>query len=437
MPNVSKITHDGKTLSLKQWAELTGIPPATIKSRLAARKSVADALTTPVDRRFARGGRRKAGAVRPCPELREHPTSGQAYARWHEDKRDRWVYFGAWGTAEAARRYRRFAVEWAAGAVPPAADAGAATVGRLVVRWLEHCARTYRKRDKLTSEYHCNRAAMRLLNELYGDEPAADMSVPRLRAVRERMAAETWTRKTINDHCARVVRAFRWAAAEQLVPLATAEAVALLEPLAAGRRPDVPENEPVEPVPIAHVEAVLASPGLHPTPNRRAVLVAMVRVQLLTGMRPGELLGLTPAALDRAREPWRYAAVEYNKMLHKDLSRVVFFGPQARALLAPLLADCPPESPVFRFPPWRKKAVWTPVSAKIYRARIAAACGAAGVPVWTPNRLRHNKATEVMDAYESDAATAAVLGNTPEVARQVYASRAGESVARRIAEETG
>jgi integrase len=124
-------------------------------------------------------------------------------------------------------------------------------------------------------------------------------------------------------------------------------------------------------------------------------------------------------------------------MLHKDIRRPIFFGPKARGELLPLLENCPAESPVFRFPPYRKGAAWAPVSTTIYRARIRNACEAAGIDVWTPNQLRHNKATEVMDLYESDAATAAVLGNTPEVARQVYADRAGENVAKRIAEETG
>ncbi|VTR92919.1 catalytic phage domain protein : [Gemmata massiliana] len=105
--------------------------------------------------------------------------------------------------------------------------------------------------------------------------------------------------------------------------------------------------------------------------------------------------------------------------------------------MSPLLAVCGDEENVFRFPPWRKGASWTPVSVVSYRGRIGDACEAAGVPIWTPNQLRHNRGTEVMDTYESDQATAAVLGNTPEVARQVYAHRAGESVAKRIAEETG
>ena len=49
----------------------------------------------------------------------------------------------------------------------------------------------------------------------------------------------------------------------------------------------------------------------------------------------------------------------------------------------------------------------------------------------------HSTATEVQRRYEDDAATAAAIGDTPEVARQVYADSPGEAVARRIAKETG
>lgn len=437
MPNVSKITHDGQTRSLKEWSLLTKIPPATIKSRLLAGKSIAEALTTPIEKRFARAGRRKKDAERTCPELRHREESGLAYCRWFADGKDNWQYFGPWGSDEARRRYKRFQIEWATGAVATSSTEGETTISRLVLRWIEHCERTYVKRGRPTSEVHCNRSAMRDMNELYGDEPAASFSVPKLRVVREAMVGNGWTRDTINDNMARIIRAFGWAAGEQLVALKVRDELKLLEPLAAGRRKDVPENEKVDTVPQEHLEAVLNSKALHPTPKRRALLATMIRVQLWAGMRPGELLGLRPVDIDRTVIPWRHEAVEYNKMLHKNLSRPIFFGPLARDALAPLLAECPPDVCLFRFPPWRKKADWSPVTIKIYRGRIADACKAEGIPVWTPNQLRHNKATDVMDAYESDEATAAVLGNTPEVARQVYARRAGETVARRIAEETG
>lgn len=439
MPNVSKITHEGVTLSLKEWAARKQLTPSTIHARINTLGwDVGRALDTPATKKFSRGnrgGRKPASAVHPCPLLKKHPTKGTGYCRWWTGGEERTRFFGPWGSDECARRYQQFQFAWAAGTAMLPESGGA--VADLVIAWIGHCERTYRKRGKVTSEYHCNRAAMRPLNQLFGAEPATDFTGKKLRAVREAMVAQGWVRETINKHCARIVRAFGWASTESLVPATVHQALSLVEPLAAGRRDDVPDGDPVEPVLIEHVEAVLASKGLHPTAKRRAVLVAMIRVQHWTGMRPGELCGLRPVDVDQSQKTWRYEAVEYNKMLHKDISRPIFFGPRARAELAPLLADCPPEAPVFRFPPWRKKADWTPITTTIYRARIADACATEGIPKWTPNQLRHNKATEIMDQYESDEATAAVLGNSPEVARQIYAQRAGESVARRIAEATG
>lgn len=438
MPNVRTITHDGQSRSLQGWAEATGIPAGTIASRLNKGWAVARALTERPDRRFAKGGRPRADAPRRCPELKEHAAKGAAYVRWHDGDREQWRYFGPWGSDEARAGYRRFALEWAGGGPPGRSPAGETVLlGDVAAAWIAHCERTYVKRGRITSEVHCNRAALLPLSRLYGAEAAADFDARKLRAVREAMVEGGWVRKTVNDHVARIVRAFGWAVTEKLVPLAVHQELLLVEPLSAGRRDDLAEGEPVDPVPHADVLAVLAGAHLHPKRKRRAVLAAMVRLQLLTGMRPGELCGLRADQIDRAREPWRYGVTEYNKMLHKDVTRDVFFGPEARAVLGPLLAACGPADPVFGFPPWRAKADWSPITTARYRNRVRLACLSAGVPVWTPNRLRHNRATEVMDRYEDDRAVAAVLGNSPEVARQVYAKNPGHAVARRIAEATG
>lgn len=281
---------------------------------------------------------------------------------------------------------------------------------------------------------YCNRAAMEPLVELYGRERAAAFTPPMLRAVREAMVEKGWVRDTVNAHVARIVRAFAWAATEVLVPAAVHAALALVQPIPAGRRDDLDEGETVEPVPADHVAAVLVGEHLHHKPERRAVLAAAIRVHVLTGMRPGELCSLRCEAIDRTKTPWRYEIAEFNKMLHKDIKRVAFFGPEARAILSPLLGAA---GPVFVLPPARVNAKPCPLTPASYREYIRAACESAGVPEWTPNRLRHNRATYVMDKFEDDKAAAAALGNTPEVARQVYAKNPGEEVARRIAELTG
>lgn len=439
-----EITFAGRTLPLDVWARETGIPPATLRSRLFRLNWPPErALTERPDKRFRAGGRKRKGAPRPCPELKRHPD-GRAFARWHERGRDRFVSFGVWGSAEAQRAYRKFALEWAAGHAPAdpadAREGGpVALVGEVVVRWLEHCSRTYRKRDRETSECHCNRAALRPVAELYAEEPAAEFAPPKLRAVREAMVAKGWARGTVNAQVRRVVRAFEWAASECMVPVAVPAALALVAPLAAGRRADVHDPEPVPPAPAADVAAVLDGGHLHPDPARRAVLEAAVRVQLATGMRPGELCALTVGAIDRRREPWRCDLSAESKMLHKELRRVVYFGPKARAALSPLLEvaeERGPGAPLFALPA-RYGTGRTALTTTRYRKLVADACKRAGVPSWAPNQLRHTRATEVMDLYEDDTATAAVLGNSPEVARRVYADRAGELAAARIAEATG
>lgn len=429
------ITFRGKTQSISHWARETGIPAATIRSRLFKFKwDAGKALTTPPNRRFAKGGRRKADAPRPCPELQRH-ADGRAFCRWTAGGRDHWRTFGDWGSAEAKAAYRRFSLEWAAGAVPPR-DGLTPKVGDLVEAYFNYCKATYRKRGKVTSEVHLNRSALAPLNELYGHEPADEFAPAMLRAVREAMVEKGWVRDTVNAHTQRVVRAFAWGVTALMVPPAVHAALALVEAIPAGRRDDLGEGVGVEPVPAAHVAAVLEGDHLHPVEARREVLAAMVRVQLLTGMRPGELCALTADQIDRRRATWRYAVGAFNKMLHRDTVRVVLFGPKARAILGPFL-DRAAAGPVFRLPPARKGAAPSPVTTRRYRDYVHAACASAGVPPWSPNQLRHTRATELLDRYEDDEAVAVLIGHSPEVLRRVYAKNPGEGVARRIAEATG
>ena len=77
------------------------------------------------------------------------------------------------------------------------------------------------------------------------------------------------------------------------------------------------------------------------------------------------------------------------------------------------------------------------VRVEFLRDCIAEACAKAKVPLFRPNQVRHLRANDVHEAYEDDAALAASLGNTPEVARQVYIDRSKDKVAKRIAEAMG
>src|SRR5262249_40403699 len=118
-------------------------------------------------------------------------------------------------------------------------------------------------------------------------------------------------------------------------------------------RTEARESKPVKPVDPAHVAAVLPRLSRH--------VRAMAELQHLTGMRPGEVCGLTFAEVDRSPsvspalrgpsacrqadttgEMWVYRPSQH-KTAHRGKVRVVPFGPKARALLVAFVrGDHPP-----------------------------------------------------------------------------------------------
>jgi len=108
------------------------------------------------------------------------------------------------------------------------------------------------------------------------------------------MVERDWCRNMVNAQVDRVKRMFKWAVAEELVPGDVYHALRAVESLRRGT-PGVRDTEPVKPVPVETVDAIL--PYLQPA------MRAVVRVQVLTGMRPGELCQLRVADL-RTTSGW-------------------------------------------------------------------------------------------------------------------------------------
>lgn len=128
--------------------------------------------------------------------------------------------------------------------------------------------------------------------------------------------------------------------------------------------------------------------------------------------------------------------------------RRVALGPRAQAILKPFLRPDAPEAYVFSprqavallhgGRAARRRTRRTPselarrrrtkpglgpgeqYSKSAYETAVARACRRAGVPRWSPNRLRHNCATRVRRLYGLDGA-AAVLGHRLGTVTEVYA----------------
>lgn len=220
---------------------------------------------------------------------------------------------------------------------------GGLTVAELVLRFLGHAEEHYRKRDGArTYELGNVRIALRPLVHAYGRTAAADFGPLKLKAVRSLLVLgydhpkhgpqPGLVRNQVNARVRRIIRAFRWAVGEELVPVEVWQALKAVPGLEAGRSA-VKESDPVAPVPVEDVEATL--------PHLLPETAAMVRVQLHSGMRPGEVCALQAEEIDQAGPVW-VSSPPHHKNTHRGKARTIPLGPRAQEVLRPFLrVTCP------------------------------------------------------------------------------------------------
>jgi integrase len=411
--------------------------------------------------------RRTMPKLRPgqVPSLRRHKPSGRAVVTLSGKDH----YLGPWPPEarnpppEVVNVYNRLVAEWLAGSrqvpLPTAGGPGdrrsLITVGELIIRFWRHAEGHYRRPEGTPSgELRNMRDALRPLRRLYETLPAAEFLPLKLKAVRLSMIDQGLSRPVINSRVGRIVRVFKWAVAEELVPVSTYQALKTVTGLQRGRTA-APEPEPVQPVADEDVRAVL--------PHVLPEVAAMIELQRLTGMRPGEVCQLRPCDLDRSGQVWIYRPGSH-KTAHRGRERVVPVGPRAQAVLAPWVVRPGLGDADFVFSPRRAMAAlrvriraarktkvqpsqqgrakqrpkklpgerYTPLS---YAHAIARACERAGVPRWSPHRLRHAAATEIRRRYGIEAAQV-VLGHSRANVTEVYAER-DLALAAKVAIEIG
>lgn len=321
------------------------------------------------------------------------------------------------------------------------------TIEDLVVSYRRHAAIYYRSPDgRPTGEVHAIRDAMPQLVALFGRTPAAAFGPKALRAVRDAMIDAGLSRGLVNRRIGIVKRMFRWAVADERMPPDVLAALVALPGLRPGRS-RAREAPPVLPVPESDVRAVL--------PHVPPAVQAMIELQLLTGMRPGEVVILRPRDIERTSDAaWVYSPARH-KTRHLGRARKIPLGPRAQAILRPFLDGRAPEA--FAFSPresseWRLARVRSrgkpPAPRRTdaraprerydvdsYRRAIARGARRAQVPHWHPNRLRHTAATRLRREFGLEAA-AAILGHGLLETTQIYAE-ADEALARRIMGEIG
>jgi len=330
----------------------------------------------------------------------------------------------------------------------------------LAALYLDHCRTYYRTPDgKRTSTYDNALQAVRALRP-FDDTLAAAFGPKKLGMIRDSEAARGRPRVGCNAIVKHVRRLFQWAESQELVPRGTHNSLKTVEPLRHGRT-TAPELPPIEPVDDAVVDETL--PFLPP------IVADMVRLQRLTGARPGEVCSLRPNDIDKSQPVWKWQPTTH-KTAWRGKDRVIMIGPRGQAILKRYLlrdgdAFCfsPVESEQRRNAERRlhRRSPMTPsqrgrkpkpnghrrpqdrYDTASYRRAITRAVenlnaarkqkdpAAAAIEDWAPNRLRHTAGTEVRKRFGLEAAQV-VLGHASADITQVYAERNQELAAKVI-----
>jgi len=308
------------------------------------------------------------------------------------------------------------------------------TVGRLARMYMAYAREYYRPPS---SEAERVRQALLPLLRLYEDLPAEDFGPLALQEVRQAMIEAGLARVTINQRIGVVKRMFKWAVSRQLVPAGALAALQAVDGLRRGRSP-ARESQPVRAIDERWVRMTMQV--MPPT------LAAMVEIQMLTGMRSGELVIMRPCDVDTTGKVWTYTPATH-KTAYRGHSRVVPIGPKAQRVLAPFLAR-PLEA--YCFSPdqaERERAVGRNgrggqrYDVSSYRRAITYAIERArrevdpDIPDWHPHQLRHTAATIIRREFGLDAARA-VLGQKSLAIADTYAEL-DRALAIRTAEKLG
>jgi integrase len=195
------------------------------------------------------------------------------------------------------------------------------TIDDLCALFLDWGAGYYRKRNATTSEYAAFLRVAALLRGWFGDLPAQDFTPRHFEAIRDALIdgrmptglskrRRSMTRESINAYMALIVRIFRRGGAKGWVDESVYTALRTVEGLKAGRCA-ARETADVRPVPEEMLRSVLNHLD-------GAEAADMIRFQLLTAARPGEVVHMTRGDIDMSRDDvWYYHVPdEYNKTAH-------------------------------------------------------------------------------------------------------------------------
>ncbi len=358
------------------------------------------------------------------------------------------VYLGPWGAPGTEEAYHARLAEWFENGRRLPVPENQVTVVEIIAAYVEHAEAYYRRPDgSQTSTCGDMKAALGELRGLYGRTPVSSFGPTALRAMRQVWVDRGLARTTVNTYTSYIKRMFRWAVSREMIGPGVHVALASVENLKKGRS-EARETEPKRPIPTKDIEAI------RPYVSRQ--VWTLVQLQLLTGARASELLSLRAIDIDTSEDVWA-AKLRQHKTSYLEKSRTIHFGPKAQAALKEFMGNRPLDANLFtpreaeaeryakckvhrrpgQLPDVRisDRVVGQHYRGDSYRRAIQRACEQAGVPVWTPHRLRHTAATRIREEFGLEAAQV-TLGHAELSVTQVYAEK-NENLGIEVAREFG
>ena len=389
------------------------------------------------------------------PSYLLHRQSGQARVRIDGKE----ILLGKFNSPESWEKYHRLVahhlLSQGSGDSAVVSSESPISVAELLDRYDDFARRYYVKNGQPTDERY--RAIVTPLVQLYGSTPAKDFGPLKLKAFRQHIAArgslntakfdetgklvtpgEKLSRTYLNNLIKSLVRIFKWAASEELLPAGVHESLCKVDGLKKGKASGLAEPQAVKPVPEEHLWPVV-----------RAVppqIAAMIEIQYLTGGRPGEITIMRPCDIDRSGTIWSYRPASH-KVENYEINREILLGPKVQVVLKSWLEGRDPTAYLFspreaalanaevletRRKKKNSKKKKVSISEKrpprehyddsSYRQAVVRACERVGVPKWTPGQLRHNAGTRVRQKFGAEAAQL-VLGHNNLSTTEIYAEK--------------
>lgn len=334
------------------------------------------------------------------PNLRTHAASKRDFVIFDGVQ----IYLGPAGSAVSLAAYQSICANITNYGMAVYQPRTVWTVGELVSEYATQLPKIHPAESK---EPQMISLALRDLVANFALVDASQFSPAKFLALRQIWIDRKKAVSTVNKWHNYILNMFRWAAMTDLLPASVWHSLLTVPKLKPGRSPAKPAKK-VGPVPMEHVDAV--------KPLVSEQVRDAIDLQLLTGMRSSEVLGMTTGQIvGNIYRP------EKHKTKWRGHVRTVPLGPKAMAIVQRRAES--EQGQLFR------------LRVDSYGEAIKRACLRAGVPHWHPHQLRHAAGTRVRDAHGLDAAQA-FLGHASAKTSEIYAKIKGQ-IASDMAENEG